>query len=170
MNYGYKIEHSSYTEITREADPDEQWDSDDLHTEWIIESKITESNDTFPDIVVPFKLDLDKTYYLVYVIYNTGDSFHHHSGYGCCFVEIFKDKDKAEDLSKKIKEQNKEYNSKRDLGKNAYSLSYKDELGNDKKISCEWNGYFESIQSCEVKEMHLHLTNKNKVKYKNKRA
>lgn len=167
MNYGYKIEHSSYNEVTRDSDPDDSWDRDDLATTWDISSKITESDDKFPDIVVPFKLDLEKNYYLVYVIYNTGDSFHHHSGYSCNFIELFSDKAKADSLVKAIEQHNKDYNdNKKDLGDNAYSFSYQDELGNDKTVSCEWNGYFESIQSCESQTMNLQLSKKSKVKYK----
>jgi hypothetical protein len=166
MNYGYKIEHTSYTNVTREADPEDRWDADDLDTTWDISSNIIESDDKFPDIVVPFKLELDKNYYLVYVIYNTGDSFHHHSGYSCNFIELFSDKNKAENLVKLIKQQNKDYNdNQKNLGENAYSFSYKDELDNNKIISCDWNGYFESIQSCEVQTMNLKLVKKNKIKY-----
>lgn len=166
MNYGYKIEHSSYTDVTRESDPEDRWDRDDLDTTWSIGSKITECEDKSPDIVVPFKLELEKNYYLVYVIYNTGDSFHHHSGYGCNFIELFTDKTKADNLAQLIRQQNKDYNSRKDLGESAYSLSYTDELGNKKIVSCDWNGYFESIQTCDIQTLNLQLSKKNKVKYK----
>lgn len=167
MNYGYKIEHTSYTEVTRESDPDDRWDADDLDTTWSIGSKITESEEKFPDIVVPFKLELDKNYYLVYAIHSTGDSFHHHSGYGCNFIEVFSDKDKADALAKAIHQHNRDYHdNKKDLGDKAYSFSYQDQMGNDKVVSCDWNGYFESLQNCDVQTMNLQLEKKNKVKYK----
>lgn len=167
MNYGYNIEHTSYTDVTSEANPEDSWDQDDLSTSWNISSNIKESDDKFPDIVVPFKLDLNKNYYLVYVIHSTGDSFHHHSGYSCNFIELFHEKEKAEHLAKLIEEHNKDYNQNRkDLGENAYSLKYKDQLDNEKILHCDWNGYFESIDSCEVQTLNLQLNKQNKVKYK----
>lgn len=35
MKYGYTIEHKGYTDVTREADPDDSWDRDDLSTSWV---------------------------------------------------------------------------------------------------------------------------------------
>lgn len=167
MNYGYKIEYFSDTQVTREANPEDSWDGEDLDTSWTITPNISESDETSPDIVVPFKLDLDKNYYIVHVIYSTGDSFHHHSGYQCDFIELFQNKEKAETLVKAIKEQNYDYYSnKRDFGENAYILPYKDEKGNEKTLYCKWNGYFESIDVCEALTVNLQLGKKNKIKYK----
>lgn len=166
MNFGYKIEHTSYTEVTRSADPDDRWDADDLDTTWSIGSKITETEDKYPDIVTGFQLEPGQQYYLVYVIHNTGDSFHYHEGYGCEFVEIFKDPAKADKLVEQIQQQNKDYNNNRkDLGKNAYNLSYKDENGNTKDLHCNWNGYFESIHTCSVQGMTFQPKKKSKVRY-----
>lgn len=166
MNFGYKIEHTSYTVVTRDSDPEDRWDADDLDTTWNIGSKITETDDKYPDIVVPFKLEAGQQYYLVYVIHNTGDSFHYHEGYGCEFIEIFKDEAKANNLVEQIQQQNKDYhNNRKDLGKNAYQLSYKDENGHAKDLHCNWNGYFESINTCAVQGMTFQPKKKSKVKY-----
>lgn len=167
MSYGYNIEHTSYTEVTREADSEDSWDRDDLSTSWDIGVNISESDSKFPDIVSSFKLDLNKNYYLVYVIHSTGDSFHHHDGYQCQFIEIFTDQQAANNLKNAILNHHKDYNENRkDLGETAYSLPYKDELGNDKKISCDWNGYFESIENCVVHTVNLQLSKKSSLKYK----
>lgn len=166
MNYGYNLEHTSYTEVTREADPEDSWGADDLLTSWDITANITESDKSSPDIITSFKLNFDKNYYVVYVVYNTGDSFHHHSGYECVFVELFQEKEKADNLVKTIIKHNKDYNNNKDLGENAYRLVYKDQENNNKTISCDWNGYFESIETCEVKTVNLQFISKNKLKYK----
>lgn len=166
MNYGYNIEHTSYTEVTREADPEDSWDREDLSTSWTIGLNISASDNNFPDIVSSFKLDLNKNYYVVYIIHNTGDSFHHHSGYQCQFIDIFIDQDSANNLKTAIINHNKDYNNRKDLGENSYSLLYQDQMGNEKKVSCDWNGYFESIQTCEIQTVNLQLSNTSKVKYK----
>lgn len=166
MNFGYKIEHTSYTEVTRAGDPEDRWDADDLNTSWSIGSTITETEDKYPDIVVPFQLEFGKTYYLVYVIHNTADSFHYHEGYGCEFVEIFKDQQKAKKLVEQITQHNKDYNENRkDLGDHAYTLFYDDENGNKKELYCNWNGYFESIHTCDVQGVTFAPKKNKKVKY-----
>lgn len=166
MNFGYKIEHTSHTQVTRAADPEDRWDADDLDTSWTIGSTITETEDKYPDIVVPFKLEQLQQYYLVYVIHNTADSFHHHEGYGCEFIEIFKDLELAQNLVNKIINHNKDYkNNRKDLGENAYQLSYEDQNGNKKDVYCNWNGYFESIHTCEVQGVTFSPKKQKKVRY-----
>ena len=32
-------------------------------------------------------------FFLVYVIFSTGDSFHHHSGYDCRLIDVFEHKE-----------------------------------------------------------------------------
>ncbi len=167
MKYGYKIEHKGYTDVTREADPDDSWDRDDLSTSWDISNNILETDTQFPDIVSSKKLDFEKEYFLVYVIFSTGDSFHHHSGYDCRLIDVFEHKENAQKLVEMIEKQNENYQSnQRDLGENAYSMTYTDESGETKQISCDWNGYFERIDSCDIKTVTLQLQNIKKSKYK----
>lgn len=147
--FGYSIPYKGFTTVTDEADPEDSWSSDSTHTDWWVESKIS-FNEKNNDIAVPFKLQKDKQYYLVYFIYSTGCSFNNESGYAIQFVEIFEDINKAKELEKLILENAKIYKSNENLGESIYSLKYNDEVGNVKTLSCEWNGYFNSLDEVTV--------------------
>lgn len=153
--YGYDLQHTSYGEVTREADPDEQYDGDDTYTDWSISDNLVENQSAGADFCAPFQVKPDTNYYAVYVIYSTGDSFSHRENGCITFVELFETKEKAQDLVNKIKSEHK--------SGEPLSMDYLDENGNKKTCSCDWNGYFESIGTCEAKEVSL-PTLKKKIK------
>lgn len=147
--YAYNVEHDSYTQVTREADPNEEYDGDDQQTDWTIGNKITLANDANCDVVAPFKALDGETLYLVYAIYGTGDSFSYDDN-GCCdFIALYKTRAKAEALVAKITAENE--NKK----EQPMSMTYQDEAGQMHRILCGWNGYFETLTTCEVKEVAL---------------
>lgn len=145
--YGYNLNYESYTEVTREADPNEAYDGDDTQTDWTISDDLVENDTPSAEFAAPFRVVPDKSYYAVYVIYSTGDSFSRDDAGRISFVELFETKSKAQDLVNKIQEEN-EVNQ-------PLSMTYLDENGNEKTCSCDWNGYFESIDVCEAKEVSI---------------
>ena len=153
--YGYDLGHSSYGEVTREADPSEEYDGNDTYIYWSISGTLIENQSLSADFCAPFQVKPDIDYYAVYVIYSTGDSFSR-SENGCIrFVELFETKEKAQKLVNTILMLHSTTEPS--------SMDYLDENGNKKKCSCEWNGYFESIATCEAKEVSL-PTLKKKIK------
>jgi hypothetical protein len=158
--FPYNIEHQGYTEITREADPEEDYDGDDTFTDWSISDVITNGDKKSYDFVAPFQLEDNTKYYLVYIIYSTGDSFSHQANANCEFIDLFKTKEQAEKLVTKIKSDNEK--------DEPFYMDYHDEANQLRRVSCSWNGYFESITTCEVKEVSLPvLKDKLKSKFKN---
>lgn len=145
--YGYNLNYDSYTEVTRQADPNETYDGDDTQTDWTISDDLVENESTSAEFAAPFKVITDKSYYAVYVIYSTGDSFSQDDAGRISFVELFETKTKAQNLVDKIMDENKT--------KEPLSMTYLDEKDNEKTCSCDWNGYFESIDTCEAKEVSL---------------
>ena len=69
------ISTTTYTEVTRAADPNEQWDGDDLNHSFSI-------NGWYRTDGGPYRIDPEKPVYGVYVIYSTGNSFHREDGVG----------------------------------------------------------------------------------------
>lgn len=143
-----KVEYDSWTDITRHADPDEQWDGDDLaHSQDIHGYSIGDEKtygETFPMHVEP---DKNKTYWLVYANYGTGDSFHHETG--CiCFVGVFEDANDAEHLAKVLE---------KDAEKEDYDfkpIQVKFPSGMVKDVcTSTWKGYFESLEGVHVRSL-----------------
>ena len=143
--YGYDLEHQGYVEVTRQANPHEEYDGDDTRTDWTISDNLVENKTASADFCAPFEVKHNTNYYAVYVIYSTGDSFSSDENGRISFVELFKTKKKAQDLVHKIET---EHNDKGPL-----SMDYLDEEGHKKTCSCDWNGYFEHIGVCEAKEV-----------------
>lgn len=159
--FGYKIDHTAYIEVTRERNIDEEYSGEDTSTNWNIFSSLTIDNN-YPDITTPFEIEEDKDYYLVYVIYNTGDSFSYHDGSNVEFIEIFENYDKATSLVHQIKSNTNLEN---------LNGEYLDEKDNKKNLSFCWYGCFESLSICEVMRVNIPILNpeiqSNKKKYKN---
>lgn len=155
--YAYNIDTTPYTEVTREADPEEDYDGDDTHTDWTISSIIEPSNNEYRcDIALPFQIEDGKTYYAVYVIYHEGDSFSNQMNANLEIIDVFTTKEKAQKVVDKILE-----------GDNQDSWTpkfiYENEIGIERQISAPWTGYFNGIGKCDYQEVAL-PTLKNKIK------
>ena len=143
-----KVEYYSQKYITRHAERGERWDGDDLaHSQEIRGYSIHDKNtygEVFPLMSEP---DINKTYWVVYVNYSTGDSFHHETG--CiCFVDIFEDANDAEYLTRLLE---KDYENKDDYSRTPLKVKFPS--GIEKEIyTGTWKGYFERLESvrCEA--------------------
>ena len=147
-----KVEYESRTDVTRHSDPDERWDGDDLaHSQYINGYSVHDKDvygETFP---MKGKPDLNKTYWLVYVNYSTGDSFHHETG--CItFVDVFENANDADALARILE---KDYENK---DKYDYKpLNVKLPSGFEKEIyTGTWKGYFERLESVRVEAIRYH--------------
>ncbi len=104
----------------------------------------------YGDLLVDFKPTYDKTYFLVYVIYSTGDSFSHSEGkiqfIELCQKESFANKIRGFILSDRD-------NPKRE---DKFSLPLVTESGKNYTLHMGWKGYFERLTSVEVQAIRLH--------------
>lgn len=100
----------------------------------------------YHDLVVAFNPDKDRGYFLLYVLYSSGDSFGHSSG-NICIVGLYEDEAIAEENAKRIVEQNERYKKSHD---ELFSVHLKDESGMEFKFHAVWNGYFEHIEDVVV--------------------
>lgn len=136
MTYNVEIVDRTYGEVTRHSDPDSQWDNDDTCTSHDIRGfKVTKD---YYDLTVEFEPNYDKTYFLLYATYSTGNSFSHHEG-EIEFVDLFEDENVAYENLRRL-ERHKE----------GYSVKLLHESGEEYSFSVPWIGYFESLSDLEV--------------------
>lgn len=133
MSTHVSVVSNRYETVTREADSDDRWDRDDTLTEWHVSGiKVVPDRDYF-DVIVPFDVDKQGWYWLVYVIYSTGDSFGYDQN-GCMEVlDLFIDGSKAQACADAVSGDNT-------------SVTWIREDGSEGKLGyVPWNGYFESL-------------------------
>lgn len=135
------VVYDTYTEITREADPDERWDGDNTYEHHTIHG--VKHVDKWGDVYVTFTPEKNKTYYLLYVLYNAGDSFHREEN-RISFINLYESYECAELNKKRIEEQ----------GRN-YTFNLVTEEGKEYKLSNPGNGYFERITRVEIEEVRF---------------
>ena len=93
-----KVDYHSDTDITRPSDPDDKWDADDLaHSQSINGYQIHTNSKGSWNFVLNKEPKIKQPFYLVYVNYSTGDSFHRETG--CIeFVDVFESEKDADAL------------------------------------------------------------------------
>lgn len=141
MTVLFKVDYESYVEVTREADPEEEYSGEDTQTShWVNGLNVVEDNSFH--VGGAFTKDelknADNKVFLVNVIYSTGDSFSHQDSGSIEFVECFLDIGKAEDLIDNIQ--------RHALIGNGYNTSKKDYRKEYIKY-LEDNGIMEKIKA-----------------------
>jgi hypothetical protein len=147
MTYNVKIDIISDNCVTREANPEDRWDVDDLDWNHDIRGfKVVEKKEYW-DFVMENN-PKGKSLYLVYVLYNTGDSFHLEENL-ICLVGLYEDVDDAKTVMHAIKS---------DYTKNSEKF-YPIDVNLPKKGTTEtictasWKGYFTSLNSVNLEQI-----------------
>ncbi len=97
-----------------------------------------------------FEINPDKIYYLVSVIYSTGDSFSHHEG-NIDYIELYENLEMAEATKKMIEDS---YNRKNK--EESYGVEILSNNGNLYKISSSpWVGYLETLEYVTIDYISL---------------
>lgn len=167
--------HSGY--VTRRARDDDEWDQDDIaYTHTVLGVRTFDEGEPqyYTGVTVPFQVLNDKEYYLVYVVYSTGDSFHHEEG--CVhYVDLFETLSKAEALAKIIETHYSfSYKAQRwadkevkpPKGYNEYQISYLNEAGEEISTHVPWTGYFESLTNIVIERVRKIPRNGGKIIYR----
>lgn len=140
--YEIRVAHESYcTDSYRSEEQYGEWRE---HNEVSVGETFTYTETTandgrWYDMMVPFKPEADRPYYLIYGVYSTGDSFGSRSGV-IHFVGLFENEEDATEIAKLIEK----------IDGYQYSINYK---GQDYHIP--WTGYFESLERLEMKPIRL---------------
>jgi len=134
------VEYFRHEYYVSEPDPESSWDNGSTAADWgILGIKFA---DRYSEITVDFEVLKGKTYYLVVVDYNSGDSF---GSYDNCleFVDLFETLEAAENAAEEVRTPE------------GYSYHYTRNNGRRISVSCPWVGYFESLNDITVHPVKL---------------
>ena len=136
-----KIDYGHSEHVSREADPTDQWDADDVDHTYVIRGMSLGTDKSFDFIHEgPLKTPM----YLVTVIYGTGDSFHTETG-RCALAALVSTKTDADTVRQAIRA-------------NGGADTFTVKLANGRKVQIhpsEWTGYFETIEGVFVHPVRL---------------
>lgn len=154
------------TSITQHANPDDKWSSDSTSTDVHIKGVEFVGEDEYWDLVVPFAPKSGEEYFLVYVNYDTGDSFSHHAGH-VMYLDLFKSAALADELAKKIKEDtSRPYDfSSPKKGQNSRPNTVQYKWDDGQTVDCytaTWKGYFETFNHVAVESVSVKYSRKYK--------
>jgi hypothetical protein len=135
-----KVEYDAHMYVTRKGDPDDMWDRDSTDGDVYVNG-IRVVDDSYRDVSVPFDVDDDHNYYLLYAVYTTGDSFGSDGG-NTEWIDLFRTRAAADAAKKSIEETT-----------GSFSASYTRDDGTDIKIHIPWDGYFETLDELTVKKV-----------------
>lgn len=127
------IIHNKSVEVIKESK--EEWGCRETHTDHFVEGFSVAGKDKYHDLSVGFVPEYGKEYYLLYVVYSTGDSFNSNDDGGIEFIDLYEDQKIGEDNLERIRKHHEEQDSK--------SLFLINEQGNKHKVHTPWTGYFE---------------------------
>lgn len=150
--YGIDIVDRVYTDVTRQSSGD-QYDRDDTSSSHNIEGfhAALETDNTYFDLTVPFEPEFGKTYYLLYAVYSTGDSFGHDAGHGIEYIGFYRDEelDVAKENQRRI-----ETHARNARSPQSYSITLKTPSGGRTfDQTTPWVGYFESLDYTEIESI-----------------
>lgn len=136
----------------RKPDPDDRWDNGRKSRENDITGMTITDNGEFYDVLADFVVEENKSYYLMYAEYSTGDSFGSESGI-ITYIGLFKNLSEAEH-NKGILE--KHYLDYQNDDSTSYVVNLKLSSGLILPFYAgDWLGYFNSLQDIHIQEMRL---------------
>ena len=154
--YNIGIINRAITDYGENPDPDDPWSRSSTSQENYIEG-IALLQGRYGDLYVPFKPVHDQDYYLVSVVYSTGDSFGTDDGQ-IEFVDLFQTLEKAEALVQLI-EQDYKQNPNFEHGKpyeTKNRIAYKRDDDTEGFVhTSTWKGYFEHLTDVRVDLVRL---------------
>lgn len=141
----YKVLKDSWTEQIRSPQEDDNWDRGDTHTSYSINGfEVVGENDHFDD-VTRFDPEHDKPYYLLYVLYGTGDTFGQDGGQ-IQFIGLFEQEKIAELNQTRIEDHKDDFSMQLFMEDGNRLIKY--------EISVSWVGYFEHLESVNIETVY----------------
>lgn len=144
--YSIEVEDDLHGHDTSEADPDDEFSRPSTHTEHNIISFKVHPETQYGDVVVPYEPERGVDYYLLYVVYSTGDSFGSDSGSSIEYIGLYTN----DELN--IAKENERRIETHDTGKHDTDTMLRLLMPNttDFDIYVPWQGYFESLDYVDI--------------------
>lgn len=142
-SYGYRVEEPSEDYQNGEEYSYRGHTSASISVRGIQE---VENSRDYCDLTTKFTIEPGRDYYLLYVVFETGDSFGTDGG-NVEWIALYEDRDLAEEQVVNIR--------KNDENKDSYSVKLK--LHDDVEIDyyAPWKGYFERIEDVVVEKVRM---------------
>ena len=141
------IVDDSYGGYSREPETENKWDAGEQFTEHSIQGFKIANKSEYRDLVASFMPKKNKPYYLVYAIYDTGNSF----GRDCGKIEFFDLFDNIQVAEANVKI----LNGIRDKSKHGIQITIYDNEFKPYKTQVPWLSYFECLQGVYVETVYL---------------
>lgn len=150
--YNIEVIDDSYQESSREAS-DDGWDRGDTDTSHNIVGfrAAPESDNRYYDLAVPFNPKEDVTYYVLYAVYSTGDSFGSDRGSSVEYIGFYTEEELpvAQENLRKVEASTK--------GNDNWSITLKTPNGHKTfEQHTPWVGYFESLDYADIASVQRH--------------
>jgi hypothetical protein len=141
----------TYYENLGGYDCDDEWTRDSTAETHSITGIKEVSNNDYHDVCTT---DGDGPFYLLYVIYDTGDSFGTDEGR---FEEVLlhRDIEVAKKNKKLIETHYSEYCKKNGFSPDCWNLELSTDEGESVRVCPSWIGYFESLVSVEIERVEI---------------
>lgn len=134
--------------VTKESDPNDKWDGDDLKFEYDIHGyEVVKSKDYMWDFVVDEVPTGD--WFLVCVYYSTGDSFHHED-HKLSMASFVKNEEDAHTIAKAIREDYDSYKKSDSFDIKPLQVKLLVANKTEEIYTGQWKGYFEHVEYIEV--------------------
>ena len=128
--------------VTRERNPDDQWDRDDTRSEHTMQFISIAREGSWNTISYPGEVKPGDKVYLLFAVYSTGDSFGHDEDRSVELISVHKDLNCAKYNYKVLEGVDKD--------NYASSVVLSQDDGSTWKMSPPWCGYFESLSYLKV--------------------
>ena len=154
--FGYSVVINQRLES--EYEPDEEFSSwERSYSNWF--EKISKTKNV-PDVVSDFDIQKGETCYVVWVEYNSGDSFGTAENENVEVVGVFKDKNCAKELEKAIEDLHHKFCigefENCETWDDRYKFYFKTSDGQEFKYGlCPWYEYFNDLQNVYVEETEM---------------
>jgi hypothetical protein len=139
------LECRGYTEVTREADPEDSWGADDTSTSWSVDGVSLSDKDGQHALPADFPVEAGDTVYVLYAVYSTGDTFHRADGEYLEVISFHKNGTIAHKNCAHL-------SSRKNRGSagNDFQMTIEYDSGAKVQRHCPWDGYFESLDYVRV--------------------
>ncbi len=131
------LEASGYTEVTREADPDDEWGANDTSTTWSVDGITLHDRDGHRALPADFPVEAGDRVYVVYAVYSTGDTFHRADGE---YLEVISFHKSEVTAARNVAALNVRRGRDSD-----FKMVVEYDSGAKVERHCPWDGYFESL-------------------------
>lgn len=151
MNF-VKVLKDSFTEVTKEADPEDDWSAESTFTTTVFNGLSLVKKDEYSDLAISFDLEEGKDYFLIVASYTIGDSFHEDEGI-IEFIDLYKDFEKAKETVKVLLDHFELYDE--DTCYSVSPVNLTREEGEVYSFHPPWYGCFERLEEISIVSLKL---------------